>query len=301
MVRMLIGCAALLSCASQDGAKREDDPWGEAPAQEPEKPSDAEAAGPRGASLSGLQEQVQRETEALREAERACLAEVPDVLSAEQLAELSRLRIARFEAQTGPQVEDGAALKALNEVLGRVAPGKGLRARLTRSDLRRSGFVHDGTVLVTAGVLGACADEAQLAGVLALAAERVARRADVEPYVRTLRAECHTRHAAARLAPSMAAVGPLPGMTLNISGMAEAIGSFAEVEAEDVAVLQALAAAGYEPAAWEALVLTLGDTNLDGVSRAGAAQQQATRLSERRAALKLKAGKRPPLAGALRR
>lgn len=237
-------------------------------------------------------ERVAREMQSINEAQAACDAEISGRLNDAQLAQLAAEREAAFVQATGPRVENAGAVKELTRIGLAVAKGTpGLRFGLTASEKPRAFSTTAGTVLVTTGLVKACANEAQLAAVLAHEAEQVRTRADEKPRVTVLRAQC----LAVKLAKGDFLPRGVPGETSNPMVLElEQLSQAGALEA-DVAALRALSAAGYDAAEYEALVRALGDAEQVGAAMFVGAEKRALLMKAARERLQLKAGRKPPL------
>lgn len=253
---------------------------------------------PLSADQKALALQAARQVQLLKEAQRACAEEISDTLTDAQRADLARDREAAFVKNTGPRVDAPAALKELTRLGLAVSNGAaGVSFGLTASALPRAFSTGTGLVLVTTGLVKKCANEAQLAAVLAHELDHVRRRADEAPRVRSLRAQCQSLKAMKELMPQVD-VTASAAMASGVLGGVELLLRDGEDEA-DVAALRALGAAGYDPAEYEALVRALGDTNQDGWTSPGSAERRAAKLQRRREELGLTGRRKPPLPKAL--
>lgn len=299
MKRLLLIAVCFAACASTQKVKDEAriDEESDSVSAKREQGGDAArkpAQGNSGVFSGNLAEQMARQAQLLKEAEAACEAEVPETLSDGQLAELAKAREDTFVKATGPRVENAAALKELTRI-GRAVSKEtpDLRFGLTSSELPRVFFASTGAVLVTTGLVKKCANEAQLAAVLAHEAAHVRARAEEKPYATMLRTRCVSARAMKDVMPQFTepTLASLASMMAGIEAMGR------DEDSADRAALTAVSAAGYDPAEYEAFVRALGDTSQDGVTSEGGAERRVARLQAARAGLK--SGKKPALPKAL--
>ena len=293
MNRMLFTALLASACATTPARNDEDriDDDAPPPARVEKKSSGSGALSSAKVDMKAVAEQAAKQAQAMRDAQQACETEVPDALTDAQLLDLAREREAAFVKNFGPRLDNAAAVKELTRIGRAVAKTAPLQFGLVDSDQPRAFSASDGTVLVTTGLVKKCANEAQLAAVLAHEADHVAKRADEAPRVKTLRAECATRKAMAALMPQLSADAT---STRWVTTPVEGLLRTGEAEADEAAQ-RALAAAGYEVAEFEALVRALGDTNQDGWTSEGSGARRAEKLQNSREAMKPKSGKKPAL------
>ncbi len=218
-----------------------------------------------------------------------------------QVDALVRERQEAFLLSLGPLVKKQGVKEALTEVglrvAGAVAP---LDFEVVDSDVPRSVSASNGMVWVTTGLIKRCANEAQLAAVLAHEVAHVTQRFEQLPHLRALRVACRRP-----LAPALLPDGGAAPIDLNraVRQGAEAVVAFGHPKEEadaDEAALLALAGAGYDPAAYEVLLEALGDKGHDGSRFQGRARRRIELLSATRAEKKLSGGKTPALSKSLR-
>lgn len=244
-------------------------------------------------NMQQMMENAARQAKAMQDAARECEAEIPETLTEEQVTAFGRERAAGFLTETkGTLVDNAAALKELTRIGGSVSQGAAnLHFGLVTSDAVRAFSSSDGTVLVTTGLLKKCANEAQLAGVLAHEVDHVAKRADQLPHVKSLRAKCQAEKVARQMGMNTGSNDMLAGMMGGLENMLRG----GESEA-DAAALKALVAAGYEPSEYEALIVAIGNTDQDGVTRTpDGAAHRAEKLKAARESMIIKNHKKPAL------
>lgn len=259
------------------------------------------------AMLAAMQVQA-----SMAQASSACDAQRKTELSAEEERALGNERAVRFIANHGPLIGDDRPqvtkeLARIGFSLSRASsrPLLPWTFGVVESDKALSFGGGGGYVLVTTGLVKKCANEAQLAAVLAQEISRVLLKSDVEPYLKaqytqcfanaTLRANGLSDAANAQTSPSfMNMTASMMDQMANLPSPARE----AELDGLSIAMLRA---AGYAPEEYEALVTALGDEGHDGWRSEGRGVKRAAAYkAKREAGAHSAAGKKPPLPAALR-
>ena len=167
MRRLLLISLLSTACAttpSKDDARVDGD--SDAKATDQKKSVAAEKPGQSGGvhqmDMAEMMAQAAKQAQVMRDAQTACDSEIPDTLTPAQVAELAKEREAAFVKNTGPRLDNAAAVKELTRIGSAVAKAPQLQFGLVDRDKPRAFSASDGTVLVTTGLVKKCADDTPL-------------------------------------------------------------------------------------------------------------------------------------------
>lgn len=237
--------------------------------------------------MSAMMLQMQAMQAAMNRAQSDCEAILKHEPPLPEERALGHSRSVRFISNTGPLIADSKP--AVTKELARIGfalarnsarPTLPWTFGVVESDKVLSFSGGGGYVLVTTGLVKACANEAQLAGVLAHAIAHVVQKADVAAYQRAQNMKCVAQ--AAMAASGNAQMAAVAADTKFSNSMVDSVemtlsslhlGSAEEDAYQTTAAL--MRSAGFPPDEYEKLLVALGDAGHEGWSSKDAGPRRA--------------------------